>query len=141
MRKNFRRKSMSCMNLAIDACSECSTPDNMDFPMTAKGLLLATLVAGIGFAMPAAAADRHVEIINKTGMNLKHFYASVMSADSWEEDILGQDILEDGETFDADIDDGSGKCKYDFKGVFENGESLIQRGIDVCKTSTYTYTR
>lgn len=109
--------------------------------MDLKGFLFATLVASIGFAVPAAAADRHVDIINKTGMSMKHFYASVMSADSWEEDILGKDILEDGETFDADIDDGSGKCKYDFKAVFENGTSLVQRGINVCEVSTYTYTR
>ncbi len=109
--------------------------------MISKSLLFATLVASAALVMPAAAADHRVDIINKTGMSLKHFYASVTSTDSWEEDILGRDVLDDGETFEADINDGSGKCKYDFKAVFENGQSLVQKNIDVCTVTTYTYTR
>ena len=38
------------------------------------------------------------------------------------------------------IDDGSGACLYDFKAVFEDGEELVRNGIDVCTTTTYTYT-
>jgi len=109
--------------------------------MISKSTLLATLVAGLFLASPASAADHRVDIVNKTGMALKHFYASVTSTDSWEEDILGRDILEDGESFEADINDGSGKCKYDFKAVFENGQYLIQKNIDVCTVTTYTYTK
>lgn len=103
--------------------------------------ICAAVAATLALVAPASAADRHVEIVNKTGMALKHFYASVTSTDDWEEDILGRDVLEDGESFDANIDDGSGKCFYDFKGVFENGQYLIQKNIDVCTVHTYTYTR
>lgn len=109
--------------------------------MFKKSCLVAAAAALLAFVAPASANDYHVEIVNKTGMALKHFYASVTSTDEWEEDILGRDILEDGESFTADIDDGSGKCLYDFKGVFENGQFLVQKKIDVCTVHTYTYTR
>lgn len=109
--------------------------------MIGRTSLLAAVVATFALVAPASANDYHVEIVNKTGMALKHFYASVTSTDKWEEDILGRDVLEDGESFTAEIDDGSGKCMYDFKGVFENGQFLVQQNIDVCNVHTYTYTR
>jgi hypothetical protein len=89
----------------------------------------------------ASANDYRVTIVNKTGMAMKHFYASVTSTNAWEEDILGKDVLEDGESVEVEIDDGSEKCHYDFKAVFENGASLERADIDVCKTESFTYTR
>lgn len=107
-----------------------------------KSLRLAfVFAAGMMAAAPAFAKDYHVDIVNKTGLSMKHFYASVTSANDWEEDILGRDILEDGETFTAEINDGSGKCHYDFKAVFENGASLERADINVCEVSTFTYSR
>lgn len=100
------------------------------------GFGLAALVA---FAAPASAANRHVDIVNSSGKVLKHFYASTVGTDSWEEDILGRDTLDNGETFDANIDDGTGACKYDFKGVFADGSSRVRNNVDVCSVSTFTY--
>jgi hypothetical protein len=105
------------------------------FPAVAPALLIALLTGGA-----AHAADRKVEIVNKTGMSLTHFYASNTGTRSWEEDILGRDVLADGESVTVDINDGTGACKFDFKASFENGGSLEKTGIDVCVISTYTYT-
>lgn len=103
--------------------------------------IAAAAAALLALATPASANDYQVEIVNKTGMALKHFYASVTATDDWEEDILGRDVLDDGDSFVANIDDGSGKCMYDFKGVFENGQFLVHKNIDVCSVHTYTYSR
>ena len=100
-------------------------------------LAFALLVAGTA----AHAADRRVEIVNKTGMPLTHFYASNSGTSSWEEDILGRDVVADGDSVTININDGTGACKFDFKAVFESGASLEKGGIDVCQISTYTYTR
>lgn len=101
-------------------------------------LLLATMVMS---ATVARAADRRVEIVNKTGMTLTHFYASNSGTSDWEEDILGRGTLDDGDSVVININDGTGACKFDFKAVFESGQSLEKGGIDVCQISTYTYTR
>ncbi len=91
--------------------------------------------------LSAHAADRNVDIVNKTGMTMTAFYASVTNANSWEENILGNDNLADGDTQPVDIDDGSGKCVFDFKAVFKGGGSAEKRGINVCQVSTFTFTR
>ncbi len=99
----------------------------------------AALALGVSFA--AQAANRHVDIKNDTGETLTEFYASVTKTDDWEEDILGDQVIEDGETFDINIDDGSGSCRYDFKAVFEGGDVMVRKNINVCEVATYTYTR
>jgi FlaG/FlaF family flagellin (archaellin) len=80
-------------------------------------------------------------VVNKTGQTMVEFYASVTNADTWEEDILGDDILEDDEAVDVNVDDGSGKCVYDFRAVFESGAEAVKRGVNVCQISTFTFTR
>ena len=101
----------------------------------------ASCAALLLLAGAAQGANRHVDIVNKTGMTIKHFYASTTGTDDWEEDILGRDVIEDGDTFDINVDDGSGACRYDFKAVFENGASLVRNNINVCQISTFTYPR
>ena len=103
---------------------------------TASGLAMVPMMVGM-----IASSTVCGQIINKTGQSLTHFYASTTNADSWEEDILGKDTLDDGETFEADIDDGSGKCVFDFKAVFESGQFLVKKGINVCQISTFTYNK
>lgn len=89
----------------------------------------------------AQAADRNVDIINKTGMTLTHFYASNTGTGDWEEDILGRGSIANGETFEINIDDGTGACRFDFKAVFANGGESVKRNINVCSITTFTYTR
>ena len=88
---------------------------------------------------PAWAADRHVKIVNKTGVMMNEFYASRVGAKSWEEDILGADVLASGQSVNINIDDGTGACRFDFKAVFDDGDVVIRENIDVCKVGTYTY--
>ncbi|WP_428061047.1 hypothetical protein [Brevundimonas sp.] len=85
--------------------------------------------------------DRHVTIKNRTGWTMLRFYASDSRTDDWEEDILGSDVLEDGQNVRINIDDGSGACVYDFKAEFTNGQELTRSRINVCEISDYTYTR
>lgn len=90
-------------------------------------------------ASPAIAANRKVDIINKTGKTLTHFYASTPKEESWEEDILGSDTVDHGEEFEANIDDGTGACIFDFKGVFSDGKELVKRRVNVCQISKFTF--
>lgn len=85
--------------------------------------------------------DRRVLIKNRTGWTMLRFYASDSRTDDWEEDILGDDVLENGRDLRINIDDGSGACVYDFKAQFTNGEELTRFRINVCEVSEYTYTR
>ena len=105
------------------------------------GLALAVLVATTALTPGMASAeDRRVRIINETRHIIVRFYASNVNASGWEEDILGEDVLQPGQSVTVNIDDGSGYCLYDFKAVFDDGDSLVRQRVDVCKISSYRYT-
>ena len=91
-------------------------------------------------AANADSENRRVRIINETAHTMIHFYASNVASKSWEEDILGQSVLKPGEDVVINIDDGTGHCEFDFKAVFDDGDALIRKAINVCKISSYRYT-
>jgi hypothetical protein len=101
------------------------------------GLALAILAIGI---VDAAALDRRVRINNKSSYDIIEFYASNTGSRSWEEDILGRDILPSGSSVVINIDDGSGYCKYDFMAVFEDGDEVVSNDNNVCELSDFNFT-
>ncbi|MEY4698161.1 MAG: hypothetical protein RIT14_2589 [Pseudomonadota bacterium] len=93
----------------------------------------------VSLAQVAAAQDRRVTIINDTNYTIVEFYGSNTGESSWEEDILGQDVLPPGEDVVINFDDGSEYCMFDFRAVFEDGEELVEEGVDVCEISSFRY--
>jgi hypothetical protein len=55
--------------------------------------------------------------------------------------MLDNDTLANGETLEADIDDGTKACIYDFKAVFADGDTVIKKKVNVCEISTFTFTQ
>lgn len=96
------------------------------------------LAMALGFALPASAADRKVEIVNQTGYSIIEFYGSNNGTSDWEEDILGTDVLPHNSSVEIDFDDGTGHCIFDFLIVFEDGDQIKEEDIDVCTIGTYT---
>jgi hypothetical protein len=86
-----------------------------------------------------SSANRNVRIVNNTGYTMTHFYGSNAGTNSWEEDILGVDVLYSGSSVNINFDDGTGYCTFDFKAVFSDGDSVIQTGVDVCAIGTFTF--
>jgi hypothetical protein len=109
-------------------------------PVVREGLFAIALAAAslIG-AASAQAEDRHVRIINETSHTMVHFYASNVAENSWQEDILGRDVVKPGEDVNINIDDGTGHCKYDFLAVFDDGDKLERHNINVCEITYYRY--
>lgn len=100
-------------------------------------LALAILAFGV---VEASALDRRVRINNKSSYDIIEFYASNTGSRSWEEDILGRNILPSGNSVVINIDDGSGYCKYDFKAVFEDGDEVVSSDNNVCELSDFNFT-
>ncbi len=84
------------------------------------------------------AANRHVLVSNQTGVTMVQFFASNISRSTWEEDILGANVLPSGRSVDINIDDGTGACLFDFKAVFADGDVVIENGYNVCTGVTWT---
>ncbi|CUH63803.1 hypothetical protein TG4357_00900 [Thalassovita gelatinovora] len=98
---------------------------------------IALVVAQMG-ATSSQAANRKVTIVNNSGYTIVEFQGSNVGANSWEEDILGNDVLEHGQKVDINFDDGTGYCKFDFLVTFDDGDQLTEKNFDVCSIGTFT---
>jgi hypothetical protein len=76
---------------------------------------------------------------NDTNYTIMRFYGSNKGTESWEEDILGRDVLRPGQSVRIDFGDGTDYCKFDFRAVFDDDDILVAKDINVCKIGTYTY--
>jgi uncharacterized protein (DUF2147 family) len=98
-----------------------------------------TALLTLATVLPAAALDRRVTIINNTGYTIVNFFGSNTGTQSWEEDILGNDVLPSGSSVQINFNDGTGYCMFDFLAIFDDGEQLIREGVNICEVSTFTY--
>lgn len=78
-------------------------------------------------------------LTNQTSRNIERFYASPANVNSWEEDILGTEVLRPGQQTKITIQDGRKNCMYDFLarlGAAPNGSvgpgDMIQSQINIC---------
>ena len=62
-----------------------------------KKLFAGTLLAALAFAPAAQAQDLVFTLKNGTSAVMTYFHTSPAGVDDWEEDVLGKDVLEDGE--------------------------------------------
>ncbi len=86
----------------------------------------------------SSSANRMVQIGNTTGVTMTRFFASNTSRSSWEEDILGSNVLGSGRSLNVNIDDGTGACLFDLKAVFADGDVVVENDFNVCTRSSWT---
>jgi hypothetical protein len=110
-----------------------------------NGFVRAALLGALALAVSGTSAfasdgyNREVRIYNHTGEDIIWFYGSRTSTSSWEEDILGSDILPAGSSVLIDFDDGTGACRFDFKAEFADGDAEFAWNQIVCRISSYTF--
>ena len=105
--------------------------------------LFATAALGLALIAPGAVAQTasvSFELTNNTGYTLTHIYISLPSNDSWEEDILGDQVVRNGETVEISVDDGLEACEYDIRYDFSDGDHLIEESVDLCAINGESYT-
>ena len=101
-----------------------------------------SLVAAVS-VLPAAASaandgkNRRVVVENESSQSLYYLYASPISSNSWEEDLLGNSTISAHAQRVANIDNGTNQCQYDMKVKFANGREVIRRNVNVCAVSRW----
>jgi len=98
-------------------------------------------LAVIGVSSTAAFADpRDFELINNTGTDIHEVYVSPSNNTDWGRDILGRDILPDGESVTITFARFSqGDCLYDIKVVTDEGNEGTLGQVNLCETNTVTF--
>jgi hypothetical protein len=103
-------------------------------------VLLATGALSLGLATSSVAdANKKVKIINETRHAMVQFHASRVGTNDWEEDILGQDTLAIGSSVVVNFGTDD-YCLYDFLGVFDDGDKVEKRRINVCEIDSFRFT-
>jgi len=110
--------------------------------MKIQGIALAlSLGVSAAFSSGAQAAEAKQNFVldNETGYEIKAVYVSPHRSDNWEEDVLGKDTLDDGQTVKIRFSRSNKTCMWDLKVVYaiDNSKATWSK-IDLCTVSTIT---
>jgi len=72
----------------------------------------------------ARAGKQDFTLHNQTGVEINSLYVSPHDSDDWQEDILGQDTLPNGESVKVTFDTREKKVQWDLKVTDKDGNSL-----------------
>jgi hypothetical protein len=79
--------------------------------------------------------NRNVILVNQSGDTIMYLYWSNTSQSEWGSDQLGSDVLPDGQSIAANVDDGSNACEFDMMAVTSSGRQITHQAVNVCSVS------
>ena len=100
-----------------------------------------TLAAPIAiFAATAALSQGQQDftLVNSTGYNIYEVYVAPTKSDDWEDDVMGRDILADGEEVEISFSPKERVCHYDIKVVWDDKSEAEWRQFNLCEVSRIT---
>jgi hypothetical protein len=65
---------------------------------------------------------------------------SPSNENSWGPDILGRDVLANGESAAITFDRSETQCNFDIKATYDDGDTTDMRGVNLCTVATVTLT-
>ena len=113
--------------------------------MTAHRIRIGTVVA-LAAASLAAFADAQsdgasatpaatVKVANQTKQAVVALYASIPNRGDWGDDMLGKAKLPAGKALTLKLIGPAGECTLDFNALLENGDSVMQKAVNVCQAA------
>jgi hypothetical protein len=108
--------------------------------LRSTGLVALALVATAAFASPALAPAGEQDFIlhNSIGSTIREVYVSPTSTTDWEEDVLGSDVLPQGESVEITFDDEEYEEMWDLKVVTTTGAEIVWTELDLTTISEVT---
>jgi|SRR5580658_4906708 hypothetical protein len=106
-----------------------------------KAFFAAAFAAVLAIALPAAADDakQDFKLVNKTGYELKALFVSPSKSDDWGDDVLGQDVLSDGQGVNIHFSPKVQTCKWDLKVTYtDDNSNAVWQDIDLCSVDKIT---
>ena len=100
-----------------------------------KKLLGAAAAACMLLASPAYAAPQDFTIVNHTGHSVLTLNVSPSASNQWGPDILGVEVLHNGESGHVSFDPDEDHCMYDIRVTYDDGDTGDWRQINLCQTS------
>ena len=104
-------------------------------------LIASAMLISIAAAPNSARADARQDflLVNRTGYDISEVYISPGKTDDWEEDILGDENLDDGSEKEIKFKRVGKTCMWDLKVVYaDDDSSAVWHDIDLCTVAKIT---
>jgi hypothetical protein len=104
--------------------------------MNRRTALLAAAFALAGVSTDAfAQAQQDFAIVNRTGYQIDEIYVGPSSSPNWGRDLLGQNVLRNGQTFNIRFPQNTRECLFDIKVVYNDRDQSEFRQVNLCRIS------
>ncbi|MFZ2404277.1 MAG: hypothetical protein WAW41_04010 [Methylobacter sp.] len=99
---------------------------------------MAAIAVSAASSVVLAEAKQDFTLVNKTGYTIDEVYVSPSAANNWLDDVLGQDVLGDGENAKIKFHSSNDICKYDLKVIYDDKEEVEWSDINLCEEEKIT---
>lgn len=106
----------------------------------ASGEAASNEAASGGEQAATGGARQDFSIVNNTGQAVMTLNVSASNEQEWGPDILGRDVLPNGETAQIQFARGEAQCNWDLRVTYQDGDTGDWRGVNLCETATVTLT-
>jgi hypothetical protein len=87
-----------------------------------------------------AGANQDFTLVNNTGHTVMTLNVSPSDSDEWGPDILGSDVLANGQSAQVSFERGQDQCNWDLRATYDDGDTTDARGVNLCELATVTLT-
>lgn len=87
-----------------------------------------------------AGARQDFTLVNNTGHTVMTLNVSPSNSDEWGPDILGRDVLPNGESAQITFERAGDQCEWDIRATYDDGDTTDARGANLCELATVTLT-
>ena len=143
MNKFYLTGALLASALTMAGCNKAATTNNAAAPAATNTAAPAAPAAPAGGNTAAPAGDQtnqNFTLTNNTGHVVTTLNVSPSNSDQWGEDILGRDVLANGELAQITFPRAETQCQWDIKATYDDGDTTDARGVNLCETTTVTLT-
>jgi hypothetical protein len=84
------------------------------------------------------AGTQDFTLLNRTGLRVVELYLSPTTTDDWEEDVLGVEVLEDGESVEVQFSPKERAAAWDLKIIDADGDEVTWTNLRLDRISKIT---
>lgn len=108
-----------------------------------KPAIVASCLAVVALAsitLQATQQRRNLDftLVNKTGLTINEVYLSPTNDDEWGEDVMGRDVLKNGEKVDITFASSETECNWDLKIVDADDDDVEWTKLNLCTANEIT---
>lgn len=92
-------------------------------------------------APPGAGGDHLVRLTNTGKGAISAVYVAPAGSTDFSDDLLGNQVAGAGRTVSLKIKDPGGTCVFDVQFLLADGSLVTRKGVNVCQTEAYSFTR